>query len=264
MKMKRFFLLVGLVLMAMLIAGCSSENKKVPDSVLQMEVDLADTSWEAREELDEYPSTWSATHEWDAEAYTDTVNVTITWMTKYSKEQMSKRLVYQYNRTSDLWTIISGKHTEWEYKTIYTKALEGHYEVSVGVNHWDTPEERQPKNSKCWLHIQEVTDAEIRFTAEFLLPQGVEGTYMGHFGLKYTGMISEEVPSVRFIVTETVANDGENYLFLGNYLPDVYAEKDPGRLRKSLYIRLPGATDSYLYPECVLDVDELYYASADW
>lgn len=72
------------------------ENPQVPESVIFLTTDIdVDTA-------DRY----TVTHNYDTDAYTDNVELTLYYEGPYGMDTSCHHLWYQYDKTSDLWTLI--------------------------------------------------------------------------------------------------------------------------------------------------------------
>lgn len=242
MKIKRFFLLVGLVLMALLLVGCSQKVEIVPDSILE-ELVASATTESGWLDADDFPYTWTAEHKHDPELHTDTVNIKITMQSDFNEIYMTNTFVYEYNRTSDLWRKKSGRNNAWEVDFKYTDGIIGTHECDMICLQDDYD------NQTCTLTIHNVTDTTISFTAVFNLSKFIT-TNDNKFGWTITKL--EEYPSVHFTVSDTIPNQGDRYIECGKWLPDVY-EKRP---ETALSILLPLAFDSSY--KCYFSADELW------
>lgn len=96
-KLALLFSLAAFFLLAACLSGCGNSSQ-VPDSMLQLAVD---------ERFSEKEYTWSATHHYDSQARTDTVNLTATLQEEYGAKNRSCKIVYQYDRASDTWSVYS-------------------------------------------------------------------------------------------------------------------------------------------------------------
>ena len=100
MKKKILFLALAVILVfAMLsLSACGGGSSQVPDAELQVLVDQFARSKNCSS------STWTATHQVDKDSHTDTVDLTVVLESQYAYRTFTSRIIYRYDRSSDLWS----------------------------------------------------------------------------------------------------------------------------------------------------------------
>lgn len=98
--MKRIFnsFIILLCLVLVLSACSSSEKNGVPNSVFER--DAADILGNCTH--------YEASHHVDTDAHTDSVHLTVSKEGQYGKITTNAEYLYQYNKSSDLWTMLGG------------------------------------------------------------------------------------------------------------------------------------------------------------
>lgn len=108
--MKKIICLILSLLLLLLLVGCGSENLEVPEAVIEKRVEEFVSSREI-EENDGYSgkSLIITSHNPNGEDHTDTVQATLKCDYKYGQVIYDLQYVFQYDRTSDLWSCIDNK-----------------------------------------------------------------------------------------------------------------------------------------------------------
>ena len=112
MKKKRLFLLMLIVIVfAFLFIGCGSEIKGVPDDIVYMEFG------EEFESLcsETYNSSYTIRHDVNKQSHIDTVMVEVVSDSEFCSMIESKCFRYQYDRDSDLWSLIDKGEWDGQY-----------------------------------------------------------------------------------------------------------------------------------------------------
>ena len=157
--MKRIvILLFGCFICLMAFSGCDNNSKQVPDSVLQQFVFASDVYKSYKEYDSNCRFSWTAKHQTDKSAHTDLVEITINTEGTYMTRKESCSVLYQYDRTSDLWTVIKDGQ-DWDSEFRFSKALEGEWPITQTNNSGET---------ECigTLYIDKVDEDEIQLRCE--------------------------------------------------------------------------------------------------
>lgn len=148
MKKTLVMLLTLIMVLSLCACGSSGGGRKVPDAYIieRLEnhhgIDLSDVEFTAK-------------HDYDAKAHIDTVLVTLTHEGYYGSRTLQRELKFQYDKSSDLWTLFAE-----EYRTIDWK-----YKFNNNIlGEWNFQEEDWPDDD-IWINITEVDSANI--TAEW-------------------------------------------------------------------------------------------------
>ena len=113
MKRMIAFLLAALMLLSLCACGGGGG---VPDSYISTYI--ANKCYE--EDMDASEWDFSTKHNYDAKSHIDTVLVTLTDEGYYGTRSFQIELKYQYNRSSDLWSLFAESEWEDEYAYTYT------------------------------------------------------------------------------------------------------------------------------------------------
>lgn len=155
-----------LILICLICTACGSSSGKVPDSYIikyLQDEELSDMSF-------------SSKHHYDSKSHIDTVSVTLTKEGLYGSYGSYVELKYQYDRSSDLWTLFDA--SEFEDATYsFNKNL---------IGYWDCGEY---DSEKICLNITAVDSESITldgtavltqfrpFYGNFDVPMSASGTY---------------------------------------------------------------------------------------
>ena len=113
-KSRGVFLLLAFAMVCSLFTACGSPDKKVPDSYL-----VSYLTRRCEEEGEEASDlTFSAKHDYDPSSHIDTVLVTMSEKGHYGTRSFRLEVKYQYNRSSDLWSLFA--ESEWPDEYVYT------------------------------------------------------------------------------------------------------------------------------------------------
>lgn len=144
--MKKKWCFVLLVLMMVLLTACSSGDRKAPDSEIKYIVDeyLYENTME-----DCVGSSFEATHDWDADSKTDSVQLKVVTEYEYGNVIAECECDFQYDKTSDLWSIkrMGQWHETVEYGNCFDGAEfeglddNGNIVYRIKVNHVDFEKE---------------------------------------------------------------------------------------------------------------------------
>lgn len=97
--MKRRFSFPALVLLTLLsvllLPGCGSSSRQVPDSVIER--DTVDCDYDAG-----YSRSWTAVHDYDSSSQTDNVAITLTLSSDCGTMTCRRTVVYAYDKSSGL------------------------------------------------------------------------------------------------------------------------------------------------------------------
>lgn len=113
--MKRFLMILSLLLVCFIFAACGSSGKsiEVPDSYISSYI-----KQKCNEKYEDYSRmNISTEHNYDSEAHIDTVLVTLTEDGYYGSRSRQLELKYQYNKSSDLWSLFA----EDEWPSLYSE-----------------------------------------------------------------------------------------------------------------------------------------------
>lgn len=102
--MKRTFYLMLLMLLLVVFSGCGS--KETPGTLIEYDVEGHLNYYELLD-LEYYSDiNCSFEHNWDGDANTDTVDVTVNVVYPYGTDIFEGQMVYLYDRASDNWSLI--------------------------------------------------------------------------------------------------------------------------------------------------------------
>lgn len=157
-KLMLFLLLMCIV--SNTFAGCGTTVTEVPDSL------IADLVRE-NEYSDLGECKWYTTHHLDQQAHRDTVDITLGIYAPYAEIISSCSAVYEYDRSSDLWSLI--KHDSWsdpDYNFSFNDALVGTWSLENNGSTYD-------------ITVTEVypTQISVEFSINESIYAGLDGYY---------------------------------------------------------------------------------------
>ncbi len=183
--MKRIISCIMVFAMLLSMAACSSSGKRAPDSLLQMQVDKIKSRYALG------ITSWNAEHSYDQNAHTDTVTIEAESRGEYGYITTSATAVYQYDSSSDLWSLI--RISSWSYpEYTFTKKLLGTHTLDIDMGKATINITKAGKNSvtlNCTIDVKSdapqlkgegtftVTDSltDIKSTADVRIPLSADG-----------------------------------------------------------------------------------------
>ena len=147
--MKRRFSFLALALLtllsALLLSGCGSSPRQVPDSVIER--DTADCDYD-----NGFSRSWTAAHSYDSSSQTDSVVITLTLSSDCGTMTCRRTVAYAYDKGSGLWSAVRRESwSEPEYS--FSKGLCGTYPLINGEEVYEVKITSVSGNSiqlECW------------------------------------------------------------------------------------------------------------------
>ncbi len=147
--MKRRFSFPALVLLTLLsvllLPGCGSSSRQVPDSVIER--DTVDCDYDAG-----YSRSWTAVHDYDSSSQTDNVAITLTLSSDCGTMTCRRTVVYAYDKSSGQWSAV--RRESWsDPEYAFGKGLCGTYPLTNGEEVYEVKITSVSGNSirlECW------------------------------------------------------------------------------------------------------------------
>lgn len=151
-------MLLVLLLSSLLLTGCGSSSKEVPDALLEFELYDCEYYENGRPGF-----TWTSSHDYDSSAHIDTVAIQARIDSEYGFLTTYRIVKYQYDRASDNWSVLS--RADWSEPYVsYNDNLIGDWEGTsqIGDGLYNiTIEEVDGDNIRLRYYIEDTADGGL-------------------------------------------------------------------------------------------------------
>lgn len=157
--------IISAIIICGCLTGCGNTSREVPEDQVQYAVEdyLSFCSLNGSKtkygslELDEYSDMdFEAVHSWNKESNTDTVKLSISLDYAYGSLIAENTLIYEYNRSNDLWSLI--RSDEWSEHAKYNPITIQLAEFSGGLTY---------NPGLYWLYNTDINLETYEATAEY-------------------------------------------------------------------------------------------------
>lgn len=107
MNISGFILLLNLFILICFLSGCSNEKKGVPESIVLHDVAEVLENIEVDYQL-------KIEHSVDTSSHIDNATIILKYETDYTKQIGMVNCRYQYDKSSDIWTLLEIEEWTWE------------------------------------------------------------------------------------------------------------------------------------------------------